>query len=463
MSNFHWFLILFSIVLLKSSTIFAQDSDSILIESIEIEGNKKTKAIVILREIPFQQGEYTDKQNLEIIKEEIHNNLKNTGLFNYVVVNFIEKTNNLSVKIILEERWYFWPYPILEHSDRNINAWLSDSPLEMINYGVFFTQYNFRGRDEILRFKVRLGYKEQFAAEYSSPAIDKNRDLGITIKAAYFRQHKTPVLTIDNKLVYLENKDAFIKTYSDFEAGIVYRPGLYLKNYFTIGYNSMKISEEILQLNPLYSVDSNASTNFFKFRYTFTWDKRDYIYFPTKGYQFRLRAENKFFTTNSSNKYLLETITEIKLFSTISNKFFAANGISVKKSLDKSQPYFLKEGFGFEYNLRGYEYYVIDGNNFVLNSNSLYFNILPMKIREFSIIPFEKFKKIHYSLYTNIFFDAGMVFDKYALDKTMLNEFLFSFGAGFNLVTYYDRVFRIDFSVNKKMEPGLFIHFASPI
>jgi outer membrane protein assembly factor BamA len=451
------------VLLFSAIASISQETDSIYLEYVEISGNKKTNNKVIIREIPFEAGGYIKKLNLEILSGEIHNNLINTGLFNYVTVSFEEKEQKLVLKIHVEERWYFWPYPILEHSDRNINSWLSNSPLEMINYGIFFTQYNFRGRDEILRFKVRLGYKEQFAAEYSSPAIDKKRNLGITLKAAYFRQHKVPVLTIDNKLVYYENKDEFVKTYSDYEAGIVFRPKIYLKNYFTIGYNSMNISKEVIDKNPLYTNSDTTKTQFIKFRYTFVFDKRDYIYFPTKGYLFRLRAENKFFTPEIENRFMLETILGIEAFTTLTKKFFVANGISIKKSLDKPQPYYLKEGLGFEYNLRGYEYYVVDGNNFAISSNSLYFNILPMKIREFSIIPFNKFKKVHYSLFSNIFFDAGIVFDKYSDDKAMLNEFLFSFGAGLDLVTYYDRVVRIDFSVNKRMEPGVFLHFASPI
>lgn len=441
----------------------AQNLDSLFLEKIEISGNKKTKIRVIEREIPIETGDYFSKTYLEEILVKVNNNLKNTGLFNFVNVHLIENGELVILKIDLEERWYFWPYPILEHADRNVNAWLSDDPLRKLNYGLSFTQYNFRGRDEILRFKVRLGYKEQFAAEYSSPAFDKNRDFGLNIKAAWFRQHKAPVQTIKNDLLFFEDENNFVKTYSDYEIGLTYRPEIYLKSYLTVGYNTMNVSDELLLQNQNYSFSENTNTDFFKVRYTFIFDKRDYIYFPTNGYSFRISGENKFFPNQLSQKYLFELITDARVFTKISNRVFLANGLVAKKSLNKPQPYFMKEGFGFEYNLRGYEYYVIDGNNFSLNSNSLYYNILPMKIREFSFIPFDKFRKIHYSLYANLFFDTGMVFDKYAVDDSMLNEFLYSFGAGMNLVTYYDRVFRIDFSVNKKLEPGIYIHFVSPI
>ena len=45
----------------------------------------------------------------------------------------------------------------------------------------------------------------------------------------------------------------------------------------------------------------------------------------------------------------------------------------------------------------------------------------------------------------------------------MANQYLYSGGIGFDLVTYYDRVFRLEFSINKFGETGIFIHFAAAI
>ena len=42
------------------------------------------------------------------------------------------------------------------------------------------------------------------------------------------------------------------------------------------------------------------------------------------------------------------------------------------------------------------------------------------------------------------------------------NEFLYGYGLGIDFVTYYDIVFRVEFSANKFGETGLFLHFNAP-
>jgi hypothetical protein len=44
-----------------------------------------------------------------------------------------------------------------------------------------------------------------------------------------------------------------------------------------------------------------------------------------------------------------------------------------------------------------------------------------------------------------------------------VNRFLFSAGAGFDLVTYYDRTFRLEYSVNGFGKGGLYLHLTAPI
>ena len=180
-----------------------------------------------------------------------------------------------------------------------------------------------------------------------------------------------------------------------------------------------------------------------------------------KGHYFRLTADYKYFTDEKYN--LAFILADFKNYLPLSKKFFHSAGLIAKKSLNKKQPYFIQEALGYGYYLRGYEYYVVDGNDFIMMQNNFKFEILPKKIKDFKFIPFSKFSKVHYAIYANAFFDCGYVQDKYAGSQGMLDEFLYSYGLGLDFVTYYDRVMRIDFSVNKKGEKGVFLHFAMPI
>ena len=81
-------------------------------------------------------------------------------------------------------------------------------------------------------------------------------------------------------------------------------------------------------------------------------------------------------------------------------------------------------------------------------------------------IPTEKFSKLHYAVYLNIFADAGYVSGtgQNEIYHNMLpDSFLRGIGAGIDIVTYYDKVIRLEYSVNGWGESGIFIHFIAGI
>ena len=44
----------------------------------------------------------------------------------------------------------------------------------------------------------------------------------------------------------------------------------------------------------------------------------------------------------------------------------------------------------------------------------------------------------------------------------LVNDFLYSTGIGFDLVTYYDQVYRLEFTLNNLGEPGIYLHLETP-
>ena len=142
------------------------------VNSIKIEGNKVTKRATVLRELSFQVGDsLTLKEFNEKLKQS-ELNIGNQWLFNFVDIITDFNQNEIDVKIEVTERWYVWPYPILEISERNFNVFWDRlqksnyTDFSRINYGVFLNWYNFRGRNELLKLKFRKGYKEHYLFEY---------------------------------------------------------------------------------------------------------------------------------------------------------------------------------------------------------------------------------------------------------------------------------------------------------
>src|SRR4051812_9574353 len=92
------------------------------IKDIQISGNKKTKAFVILRELPFKQDEQYPLNELVDKFEATKRQLMNTGLFRSVVVSLKSMQGyDVYVSIEVKERWYVYPVPLVKTVDRNIN------------------------------------------------------------------------------------------------------------------------------------------------------------------------------------------------------------------------------------------------------------------------------------------------------------------------------------------------------
>ena len=130
--------------------IFAQESDFVIVDSISIDSNVKTKERIIFRELKFKVGDTISLADLTKVVEESEFLLLNTGLFNNVKIyykNWEATTNRVHFAIDLLETWFIYPVPIFELADRNFNVWWTDQgrSLDRVNIGLEFAHLNFSG------------------------------------------------------------------------------------------------------------------------------------------------------------------------------------------------------------------------------------------------------------------------------------------------------------------------------
>ena len=154
-------LILFTNKIKAQVTITYTDSvevkskTSIQIHQLVLKGNKQTKDFVILREIPLKEGDVLTHEELEFNLQQAYSNLKNTSLFNFIKIECHITNKQLATIIFdLEERWYIWPNPILDYSDRNLSTFLKNKRWDRLNYGLYLRIENFRGRNELVKLKA---------------------------------------------------------------------------------------------------------------------------------------------------------------------------------------------------------------------------------------------------------------------------------------------------------------------
>ena len=224
---FRAFFVLFLFFISSNISFANTDSSNVFISKIVITGNKVTKETIIQREILFSESTHYEKNELNELIVKTKENLLNTSLFNFVEIKTTGKSDAVQVEIDVVERWYIWPYPILEHSDRNLSSFLDNGDWSRIDYGLFLLIDNFRGRREILKLRIIAGYQPRYTLSYYKPYIDKSKKWGAGILLDYLSNHEAPYATSENKIQYLKMRSSLVKKETQVGVYATYRPAHY--------------------------------------------------------------------------------------------------------------------------------------------------------------------------------------------------------------------------------------------
>lgn len=437
------------------------DSTYIIINNIYIGGNKKTKKKIILRELLFHPGDTINLKQLNFLITESKENLTNTSLFNYITINTIDEQDDyISIYIILEERWYLWPYLIFEQADRNLSAFLHNKEWDRINYGVMLVKNNFRGMGETVKFKVRLGYKEQFEIAYKIPYLGNSHKHGLSTEFSWFRQHEIPYNTQQDQLVFYKDENDYVSKKLNSRISYHFRNKHDIHHTFSANYTYVDVNDTVILLNSNYFDKTISETQYLSLSYNFKLDKRNYIYYPLKGYNFEFMFSQKGLNLLPNEmKGIWKIETQAYYYLNFQDRWYTGAGASGKISSNYKQPYFTEKALGYSTYLRSFEYNVIDGQSFITGRSFIKYAIIPTQIKYIEYLKWSKFNKVHYSLYINTFVDAGYVHDVNPYFTNLLpNTFLASTGVGVDLVAYYDFIMRLEYSINIFKEHGFFIH-----
>lgn len=461
-------LILAQAIAIGDENCEGQRDRVVVVGEIQLEGNDVTRDKIVLRELEFQSGDTLLFSKLCTMSKLSKENLLNRSLFNFVYIDLLADENSVivAVKVRMIERWYVWPLPIFELADRNFNAWLESRDFSRVNYGVFITHNNFRGRMEKLKLLLRAGYNQNYSLLYEIPYLTREQNIGVGIQAGFSRSREISYQTSDNKQLNYKNEDAYAREAFYLKLMASYRIGYRYLHQIYLGYENFKFLDTITRLNPQFmGMQTGSESKFFTLLYIYKHDFRDSKPYPLDGHYFDFEFSKYGFGLLEKAPDFFYLKATFDWYKPLSKRWFWASNITGKFSGGERQPYYLQRGLGFQNDfVRSYELYVIDGTDFGLFKNNLKFNLIKPKIRTIPLIPSEKFSKIHYALYLNLFLDMGYAHQKFD-DKinSLTNDLLIGTGIGLDLVTYYDMVFRLEYSRNRMDEYGFFIHFIAPI
>ena len=439
-------------------------SSYVVVSYIVLEGNNVTKSSIILKELTFAVGDTINKSDWEKELRNSKENIQNTTLFNFVDIECIDNddfSNEVKLKIKVTERWYLWVYPYLSYADRNLNAWYEADNLRRFSYGFDLEHRNFLGLKHSIKFTCIAGYNQDFGLTYDIPYLVERYNFGLRTSVAYKRDKEVAYITENNKVSYFNGGDEFARQSAYFSVEPYYRFGHRNRLFLNISYNDTYFHDTLSDLNP----DFNKRYQYFSLMMTFKNDYRDEQNYPLNGHYFELILEKTGLGIFETSPDVFYGKITADWYQPIKGRWYWASNLTLKMSDDYDAPYFLNQGLGYKNDyVRTYELYVIDAMNFALIKNNLKFAILNPVTRYLPLIKNERFGKIHFALYANLFFDCAYSWKIPSESASYIdNRFIFGTGVGIDFVTYYDKVIRFEYGINDMGETGLFVHFVAPI
>ena len=420
--------------------ILNNNKSKVLINKINIKGNKKTNRNIITRELSFEEGQEFKKENILLIIKEDERKIVNTNLFNEVNINILPSSITsksleiVDINIEVIESFYWIPSILFELSDRNFNDWWENfnHDLSRINYGLGLTQYNFTGNADQLELSFRLGFIKEFFGSYFLPYISQKQKGGIKFKMNYIDYDHLEYNTENYIPQFYKSKNSLKKHYIT-SLEYSHRESFYNYHYFQLEYNNINMNDSIFKLNDNYFINnSDTKLDYLTLSYEFDRDFRDLKNYPLNGFRFNIKIEKNGLGI-SSNINKLKIRLYYSKYIKLKNKYFYSFNISSVIS-SNNQPYILYEN---TYNLRGYEKYLIHGKSNVIFKNTFKKNILSKNISRNNQDYFKRIKNIPFKIYAKIFFDSGSIW-KYTntnINLDLNNNYLYSVGFGIDIVT----------------------------
>jgi outer membrane protein assembly factor BamA len=358
-------------------------SDSILIvDDIQILGNQTTKEYVILREMSIQPGDTLTQEAIE----RDRNNIYNLGLFNKVDVEYSVRQNIASVFIIVSERWYFVPYPILGMKYRDPSK---------LYYGAGAMDQNFRGRNEKVSASFGFGYDRWSMLNYQNPKVTDNDDIYFSGAFAVQKVHNLSVSYGE-----YENSNIFLN------GTLGKRFGLYQTFSCTMGYEVWQVNEP--QLNR--TVSSSGRDAFLTASVQYRYDTRDNREYTTDGSLISLGMSKSGFGESEMN--LTGCTYDLRQFFGFNNG--SAIGVRTIGSFTWGGviPPYRHVFFGYDERIRGYFYKTMEAENRIGMNAELRLPILAPRYLEIDAFGIPQFQKLRYGLYFAIFADAGKLWSR---------------------------------------------------
>lgn len=444
-------------------------TQKIVVRQVTITGNFRTKERIIRREMDVRTGDTLTPQTLDSLLEYDRRKVLNTNLFVTVELKKKPITDTLSLpfytadgklittpkiidlEVIVKEQWYLLAFPVFQLADRNFNEWWYERGRDLSRtiYGAYILHQNLTGNNDRLRLRAEFGFIPRLDIYYSIPYLGKKQKLGMSVGIARITNRTVAYRTRADKLIFLGSENRTRERIAPFLT-FTYRPKFYGYHSFSAQYSITKVADTIARINPNYFLNGIKQQNYLQLSYSHYFDRRDRAQYALKGFLYGFYI-SKTGVLSSDDVNILEVGANWGQFIPLSKKLFFNYYTETKVSTPAQQPFLQTRGLGYGGDLvRGYELYVIDGQHYGYIKTNLRYQLLNRTFNLSKFIKFRQFNTFPLAIYPNIYTDFGYVKNQYPeLNNSKLaNRPLLGAGVGLDIVTWYNFVGHVNYSIN---------------
>ncbi len=444
-----------------SNTKIIDSTQKLNLRKIVINGNRKTKSYIILREMQVKPGDSLLISHIPIVLQAARSFIYNTTLFVEVKVSpvFIN-ANDFDIVVDVVERWYIFPIPVFQLADRSYNEWIEkyNASLDRVSYGIRFYHKNASGRNDQFTITLINGFTRNISFNYKAPYSNPSLTEGVLVDGGFSQTREIPFLTNNkNNIIYFKNDD-FVKNEWYISGAYLSRKGFKKRETFTLGFRHIKVDDSIISqlYNPGFFNERKVTQNFPELEYKLQFIDVDNILYPLRGNSssFIINKRGLQFSDNI-NRLILRAA--YNLYFTYPGKWYTSFRFSGEMKLPFRQPYINRRALGYKDDyLRGDEYFVIDGVAHALAKFDLKKEVLKIYLPTF--LKSKTYSRLPFTVYAKTFVDMGYAYIQPEFDTKLNNRMLYSGGIGIDILTLYDLKLSLEYSLNQLGQKGLFLH-----
>lgn len=455
-----------------AAAVIVDSTQSVIIRSVSLKGNYRTRDRIILREMTLRAGDTVRLADLPGRIAWDQRNVNNTNLFVTVDVTTSQTTPIdttqlalLDLTFVMKERWYLIAYPVFDIADRNLNEWWYDRgrDLRRTIYGGRLSYRNVTGNNDRLQLVIERGFLQRTVLSYSKPYIDRAQRIGLRVDVAYTTNKEIPYRTLADKWVYVKSEE-LLRERAYAGLTLTHRRGLYHYHSLDARFTRNTIADTVAKLNPDYFLDGKTRQQYMALTYGYRYDRRDNVVYPLQGALFTGVVGVSGILPND-NFRMLDMSAAITRYWALGGRFYGAGSLRGRSTWPRKQPYYNLRGLGNILDMvRGYELFVVDGQRTVVWRNSLRYQLFNTR-KQLSWLHIRQFNTLPIAAYVTAFGDAGYVGSSVAeqYQSRLANRLLVGTGMSLDFVTFYNLVFRLSGTINGQGKPGFFFNLAQEL